>query len=188
MDDREIIKLFYERSEQGVVELSNKYGRLCRIIARNILQDESDAEECVNDALLRLWNLIPPEDPDPLRSYICKIVRNTATDIHDKKTAQKRNSTYDVALHELEECIENQESVEKMIEEKELSQIIDNFLASLDKVSRVMFIGRYWYSESVNGIAKKINRSPNYVSVNLARIRKKFRKYLIEKGVYKYEK
>ena len=187
MDDREIIKLFYERSEQGVVELSKKYGRLCRKIAQNILQDESDAEECVNDAFLCVWNLIPPEDPDPLRSYVCRVVRNVATDRYDKKSAQKRNSSYDVALHELDECIENGESVEKAIEDKELSEIINNFLAGLDKTSRVMFVRRSWYSEAVKTIAKKVNKSPHTVTVNLARIRERLKKYLIEKGEFKYE-
>jgi len=183
MEDREIIKLFNERSEQGVIELSKKYGRLCRTIAHNVLHDESDTEECVNDAFLRIWNQIPPEDPVSLRAYICQVVRNTATDRYDMKTAQKRNSSYDVALHELDECIENGENVDKMIEDKELSGIIDDFLASLDKASRVMFVWRYWYSEPVNKIALRMNRSPHYVTVRLARIRENFKKYLIDKEV-----
>ena len=188
MEDREIIKLFNERSEQGVIELSKKYGRLCRKIALNILQDESDAEECVNDAFLCVWNLIPPEDPDPLRSYVCRVVRNVATDRYDKKTAQKRNSSYDVALHELDECIENGESVEKAIADKELSEIIDNFLAGLDKTSRVMFVRRYWYSETVGAIAKRVNRTPHAVTLKLARIRERLKTHLIEKGVFYNEK
>ena len=188
MDDREIIKLFYERSEQGVVELSKKYGRLCRKVASNILQDESDVEECVNDAFFSVWNLIPPEDPDPLRSYVCRIVRNTAANRYHLNMRQKRNSSYDVALHELDECIENGESVEKAIEDKELSEIIDNFLAGLDKTSRVMFLSRYWKSESVQTIAKKMNKTPHYVAVRLARIRERLKKHLIEKGVFYNEK
>ena len=187
MEDREIIKLFNERSEQGVIELSKKYGRLCRMIAHNVLHDDLDTEECVNDAFLRVWNLIPPEDPVSLRAYVCQVVRNTATDRYDKNTAQKRNSSYDVALHELDECIENGVSVEKAIEDKELSEIIDNFLAGLDKVSRVMFVRRYWFSEPVNVIAQRVNKSPHTVTVKLARIRERLKKYLIEKGEFKYE-
>jgi len=188
MEDREIIKLFNERSEQGVIELSKKYGRLCRTIAHNVLHDESDTEECVNDAFLRIWNQIPPEDPVSLRAYICQVVRNTATDRYDMKTAQKRNSSYDVALHELDECIENGENVDKMIEGKEISEIIDNFLASLDKTSRVMFVRRYWYSDSVKDIAQKVNRTPHAVTLKLARLRERLKKHLIEKGVFFYEK
>jgi len=188
MEDREIIKLFNERSEQGVIELSKKYGRLCRMIAHNVLHDDLDTEECVNDAFLRVWNLIPPEDPVSLQAYVCQVVRNTATDRYDKNTAQKRNSSYDVALHELDECIENGVSVEKAIEDKELSRIIDGFLESLDKISRVIFVCRYWYSDSVTEIAKKINKTPAYVSVRLARLREKLKKRLIEEGVFYNEK
>jgi len=188
MEDREIIKLFNERSEQGVIELSKKYGRLCRKVAQNILQDESDAEECVNDAFLSIWNLIPPEDPDPLRSYVCRIVRNKAANRYHLNMRQKRNSSYDVALHELDECIENGENVDKMIEGKEISEIIDNFLASLDKTSRVMFVRRYWYSDSVKDIAQKVNRTPHAVTLKLARLRERLKKHLIEKGVFFYEK
>lgn len=188
MEDSEIIKLFNERSEQGVIELSKKYGRLFGQIAHNVLQDESDAEECVSDAILDAWNQIPPEEPVSLCSFVCSIVRRKAINRYTSNTRQKRNSSYDVALHELDECIENGESVEKTVEEKELSNVIDNFLASLDKASRVMFVSRYWYSEPVNAIAKKMNKTPEYVSVRLARIRNKFRKYLIDKEVYEFEK
>jgi len=188
MDDREIIKLFYERSEQGVVELSKKYGRLCRQVARNFLQDEADIEECINDVFLDIWNLIPPEDPDDLCSLLCSIVRKKAVNRYKRNNRQKRNSTYDIALHELDECIENGVSVEKAIEDKELSRIIDGFLESLDKISRVIFVCRYWYSDSVTEIAKKINKTPAYVSVRLARLREKLKKRLIEEGVFYNEK
>ena len=76
MDDRQIVRLFFERSERAITELSRKYGDLCFRIAGNILNDRQDAEECVNDAYLGAWNSIPPQAPDPLRSYICRIVRN----------------------------------------------------------------------------------------------------------------
>ena len=188
MDDREIIKLFHERSEQGVVELSKKYGRLCRKVAQNFLQDESDIEECINDALLDIWNLIPTGDPNNLCSLLCSIVRKKAINRYKLNSRQKRNSSYDVALHELDECIENGESVEKAIADKELSEIIDNFLAGLDKTSRVMFLCRYWKSESVQTIAQKMNKTPHYVAVRLARIRERLKKHLIEKGVFYNEK
>jgi RNA polymerase sigma-70 factor (ECF subfamily) len=74
--DSEIIDLFYERSEQAIMELSKKYGSKCRKVARNILNNDRDAEECVNDSFLAAWNTIPPQKPNPLLTYICRIVRN----------------------------------------------------------------------------------------------------------------
>ena len=96
MDDREIIALFYERSEQAIGEVSKKYGDLCFKIAINILNDAQDAEECVNDAYLGAWNSIPPQNPAPLRSYLCRIVRNLALKKLRTNTALKRGSQLEV--------------------------------------------------------------------------------------------
>lgn len=76
MEDGQIIQLFFERSERAIRELERKYGGLCRSIAGKILNDREDAEECVNDALLAVWNAIPPNRPDMLQPYLCRIVRN----------------------------------------------------------------------------------------------------------------
>ena len=103
MDDKKIIELFYERSEQAITELSKKYGLLCEKIADNILNNHLDAEECVNDAYLAVWNTIPPQNPDSLVSYVCRIVRNQAIKKYHENTALKRNSIYDTSLDELEE-------------------------------------------------------------------------------------
>ena len=105
MDDKQIIRLFFERSEQAIAELSGKYGDLCFKIADNILNDPQDAEECVNDAYLGAWNSIPPQAPDPLRAYICRIVRNLALKKHRANSAAKRGSRFEVSLSELEDCL-----------------------------------------------------------------------------------
>ena len=104
MDDSKIIDLFYERSEQAIIELSKKYGAVCTRVANNILNNRQDTEECVNDAYLGAWNTIPPHHPNPLLSYVCRIVRNLAVNRYHANTAAKRNSSYDVALDELENC------------------------------------------------------------------------------------
>lgn len=104
LEDVKIIELFFARTEQAIAELAAKYGSTCKRIANNILKCEPDAEECVNDTYLAAWNAIPPERPDPLRTYIFRITRNIATAKYHANTALKRNSYYDVALDELEEC------------------------------------------------------------------------------------
>lgn len=113
MDDSKIIELFYERSEQAIIELSKKYGTVCTKIAFNILNNTQDTEECVNDAYLGTWNTIPPQNPNPLLSYVCRIVQNLAIKKYHTNTAAKRNSIYDVALDELENA--NQYFLESMI-------------------------------------------------------------------------
>lgn len=182
LEDSKIIELFFARIEQAIVELSEKYGTVCNRIARNILKNDLDAEECVNDTYLAAWNTIPPQKPAPLRTYIFRIVRNIAIAKYHSNTSIKRNSYYDVALEELENCLITSATVEQEISAKELSQQIDSFLDTLDKASRVMFVRRYWYSDSISDLAEYFQVSNNNVSVRLSRTRDKLKKYLKKEG------
>ncbi len=182
MDDSRIIELFYARSEQAVTELSKKYGAVCKKVAGNILHNPLDAEECVNDAYLGVWNTIPPQKPELLLAYVCRIVRNISVAKYHAVTAVKRNSNYDAALDELEGCFASVDTVESELAVRELSHAINGFLASLDQESRIIFVWRYWYADSVTVIAARLRRSENSVSVRLFRIREKLKKYLKKEG------
>ena len=146
------------------------------------MKNDLDAEECVNDTYLAAWNTIPPQKPDPLRTYIFRIVRNIAIAKYHSNTSIKRNSYYDVALEELENCLITSATVEQEISAKELSRQIDSFLDTLDKASRVMFVRRYWYSDSISDLAEYFQVSNNNVSVRLSRTRDKLKKYLKKEG------
>ena len=183
MDDSKIIELFFERSEQAIVELSKKYGNTCYKIAVNILKNDSDAEECVNDTYLGVWNTIPPQKPKPLLTYICRIARNISIKRYHQNTAKKRNSYYDVALDELEACLPSSIMVQDEASAKELTSLIDDFLGGLDKTNRIMFVRRYWFSDSISDIATRFNLSKHAVTVRLSRTRERLRQYLIKKGV-----
>ena len=90
--DEKIIELFFARSEQGIRELDIKYGKVCRKLSYNIVSNRQDAEECVNDAYLGAWNAIPPAKPDPLLTYVCKIVRNISLNAYYRSESAKRSS------------------------------------------------------------------------------------------------
>ena len=182
IEDSKIIDLFYARSEQAIVELSAKYGAVCKRVALNILKNEPDAEECVNDACHAAWNTIPPQKPHPLCTYICRIVRNIAIAKYHANTSIKRNSFYDVALDELENCLVSPGTVEKETDTKELAGLLDRFLDTLDKESRVLFVRRYWYGDSLTDIGASFQISSNNAAVRLSRIRKRLKKYLKKEG------
>ena len=182
LDDNKIVGLFYERSEQAIYELSKKYGSLCHSIATNILKNHSDAEECVNDAFLGAWNTIPPQNPKPLLTYIAKIVRNLAIKKYHSNCALKRNSHYDIALSELEECIPASYSVEDEINAKILTQHLNKFLGTLDKTNRMIFVKRYWYADSISEIANTFQMSNHTITMRLSRTREKLRDFLLKEG------
>lgn len=182
LDDSKIIDLFYARSEQAIMELSTKYGAVCSKVAKNTLNNSHDAEECVNDAYLGAWNTIPPQNPNPLLTYICRIVRNLSIMKYHANTAIKRNSFYDAALDELEDCLASSETVEDKLTAKELSDALDQFLDTLDQENRVIFVRRYWYSDSISEIAERLHMSKNNVSVRLSRTRERLKNYLKKEG------
>ncbi len=182
LEDSKIMDLFDARDERAIAALSEKYGSTCGRISENILKNQSDAEECVNDAYLAVWNAIPPAKPNPLSTFLFRIVRNISIAKYHANTSAKRNSRYDVALEELEECLGGFSDVEQEAQANELSACLDRFLDILDRESRLMFMCRYWCSDSVSDIAKVFGTSAHTVSVRLFRIREKLKKYLIKEG------
>lgn len=182
-NDSEIIELFFARSEQAITELDRKYGAACHRLARSILGEPRDAEECVSDAYLGTWNAIPPQRPNPLLTFVCKIVRNLSIKRCHANSAAKRNSAYDVALEELEGCLASHESVEGIMEAKELTGMIEDFLASLSRENRVIFMRRYWFSDTYAQISKQLGLTEKNVSVRLTRMRKQLRGFLAQRGV-----
>lgn len=183
MEDQAIIDLFFHRSEQAISELSKKYGRLCCKVASNILHNSLDTEECVNDTYLCMWNSVPPQQPNPLMTYVCSITRNLALKKYHASTAVKRNSYYDVALEELESCLSVPDTAESAYSAVELAELLGRFLSALNVENRVVFLRRYWYADSISAIAIRLHMSENQVSVRLHRTRKKLQAYLRKEGV-----
>ena len=174
IDDEKIIEMFFGRSEQGIRELDIKYGKVCHNLSYHIVGSRQDAEECVNDAYLGAWNAIPPVRPNPLLSY----------KIYWRKEAAKRSSHYTIALEEIKACIAAPNTVEAEIEAKELARIIEAFLDTLTTENRVIFMRRYWFSDSYKDIAEFMGLSEKNISVRLTRIREKMKQYLIEREVF----
>ena len=184
IEDEKIIEMFFERSEQGIRELDIKYGKVCHKLSYNIVNSRQDAEECVNDAYLGAWNAIPPVRPNPLLSYIVKIVRNISLKIYWRKEAAKRSGHYTIALEEIEGYIADQKTVEDEIEARELARIIGEFLDTLTLENRVIFMRRYWFADSYKDIAEFMGLSEKNISVRLTRIRQKMKSYLAEREVF----
>lgn len=183
MDDEKIIELYFERSEDAIPETESKYGRFCINIAKNILGSEEDAKECFNDALLALWNKIPPEVPEVFSAFAGKITRNIALNRFRKNTAEKRkgNETY-LVLEEISEFVSGSENVEKSFEQKELIAAINAFLAEYPKEKRKIFVARYWHFMSTAEIAEITGRNEKFIHNTLTRTRTKLKKYLEERG------
>lgn len=179
MEDIQIIKLFFARSEEAVTRTSEKYGGLCMSIAMRILCSRPDSEECVNDTWLGAWNAIPPARPASLPAFLGKITRNLAIGSLRRKTALKRGSgEYTTALSELDECIPSADNVEKQYEAARLAETIDGWLSALSREKRAVFILRYFYLKPVAEIAEDIGISTAKTAAILHRERISLRREL----------
>ena len=183
MDDSQIVQLYLDKDETAISESGRKYGPYCNSIARNILENWADAEECVNETWLRAWNAIPPHKPAVLSAFFGKITRNLAFDRYRSRTREKRGGhMVELALDELAECVSGEDDPEKNWKEQQLREDLRRFVGQLPAKKRYMFIQRYWYTESIGNIAERYGVSENSVSVTLNRIRKQLKEYLIERG------
>lgn len=177
MQDEEIIRLFWQRSQLAIEKTAEKYGSYCHTIAGNILSNPEDSEECVNDTWLRAWDAIPPQKPGKLSAFLGRITRNLALNRREKYRAEKRGGgEYPLALQELGDCVPDRAG--DPCDRLHLSQVLNRFLASLQPKARHIFLRRYWLFFSIREIAEFYALSESSVKMSLLRSREALRKAL----------
>lgn len=183
MEDSEITAQLWQRRETALNEIIRRYGRMLKSFAGRILPTAQDAEECINDALLDIWNTVPPKRPASIASYAVMLTRRRAIDRIRHLTAKKRGGgVYPVALDELEDCIPAHASSDENTDA--LREAIDSFLSGLSPEDRLIFMGRYFALESIDALAENNRTTKNTIHIRLSRMRKKLRQELEERNIY----
>lgn len=183
MEDSQIIELYWNRNEAAILETRHKYGNFCYGIAKNILSIHEDAEECVNDTYQQVWQSIPPQRPDKFRPWLGKVIRNIALNLWKKNHRQKRYAGMTELFGELEDCIPAPKTVEREIEETELSAFISTWLRSLESEECALFVRRYWNGEALQDLAAEYDISPGKLAQRMFRLRNNLKIALEEEGV-----
>lgn len=186
MDDDQIIDMLFERNEHSLEEIRQKYENRLNKIAMNFLNNKQDAEECVSDTLLKAWENIPPQRPQMLGAYLAKIVRNISLNKLKAKNTQKRGGGEQPAvIDELEYAIPTFKSntPEEIYEANQTTKAINDFLDTIKKNERIVFVLRYFYGESLADIAARFGYSESKIKSLLFRVRKKLKAYLEKEGV-----
>ena len=182
MQDFEIVDLYWARNENAITETNVKYGGYCRKIAKNIVDNEEDSEECINDTYLSAWNTMPKERPNLLAPYLAAIVRNHALTLYRKLHSQKRGAGQTaLALDELLD-VAAPSSTEEIVDLKLLSGHLNSFLAELSAHDRIVFVRRYFYVDSLSDIASALSMSESAIKSLLFRLRQKLKTYLTQEG------
>ena len=183
MEDAQIIDGFFRRDPEAITAVQEKYEKRCLAAAGHILPDRRDAEECVSDVWLRLWNAIPPERPRSLAAYITTVTRRAALDKCDYNRAAQRRSDLTVAFEELEGCLPAEDAAAAFLQRQEFARVLNNFLRQLTRQSRTYFIRRYWYGESIREIAEACGAGEEKIKSSLFRTRQRLRQCLEKEGM-----
>lgn len=185
MNDDQILDLYFARDERAIRETNESYGAYCMQVAERILTDRQDAEEMVNDMLLRAWHTIPPKRPAILKLYLAKIVRNLAFSRYRARTAEKRGGGELVlALEELSDCLGSGDNPQLTVDAKELTASIQRLLETVSARDRHIFIRRYFFVDSTADIAARFGLKESNVLMILTRVRKKLKDHLIKEGFW----
>ena len=182
MEDKQIVELYWARSETAIAETEKKYGHYCHYIAYQILYNDEDAKEVVNDTYLKTWNTIPPQRPASLRPYVGMISRQLALDVYKEQHAQKRGGQVSLVLDELSECIPDNDSGAAIGESVALSDALSRFIWTLPQRTRNIFVRRYFYISTIAEIAKDFSMKESNVTMHLLRTRKKLEQFLKKEG------
>ena len=182
MEDKQIVELYWVRSETAIAETEKKYGHYCHYIAYQILYNDEDAKEVVNDTYLKTWNTIPPQRPALLRPYVGMISRQLALDVYKEQHAQKRGGQVSLVLDELSECIPDNDSGADIGESVALSDALSRFIWTLPQRTRNIFVRRYFYISTIAEIAKDFSMKESNVTMHLLRTRKKLEQFLKKEG------
>ncbi len=144
-----------------------------------------DAEECANDTLVTAWRSIPPARPASLKGWLAKTARNLAVSRYRRDSAQKRGAGEVGTLDELAQIVPDKDDVESVIDQKELSRTIDEWLRALDGGERRAFVQRYFYGMPLNEVADEAGMKPQRMADTMHRLRGRLKTHLEEKGVWR---
>ena len=184
VEDRTILALYWDRREDAVTVTKEKYGALCRSIARRFLNDARDVDECENDVYIRAWNSIPPERPACLQAWLARVARNAALDRSKYNAAACRSSALVQAFEELEPWLTTAVGdPQTALDAEEFRRMLNTFLRAQSPEARRFFLRRYWYGETVREIAQACGVKEEKVKTSLFRTRERLRTELERGGI-----
>ena len=182
--DSQIITLLQKRDETALEQLRTAYGGLCFRITEQMLGNRQDAEECVSDMLLAVWNSVPPHEPVSLEAYVVTLARRAAMGKLKAQNSLKRGGReYTLALDELSDILPARDDVERTADLHALTAALTKWLRTLEPLPQRVFMQRYYLSEPVDAIAEQNGIGVSAVKMTLHRTRKKLKAFLREEGL-----
>ena len=184
LDDEQIIDLYFDREERAIAETDKKYGAYLHTVAYNVLTNEQDAEECLQDTYLRVWNAVPPERPRVLSAFLAKITRNLALHRYEMDHRKKRvPGASCLPIEEVQEILPSSYDPGAELQSAIVMKVINTYLKSTTRRRTYIFISRYFFSLSVSQIAERLTCSQSLVRRELEVCKRELREILEREGI-----
>lgn len=181
MEDGKIIELINIGDESAINECEKKFGSELLAVSFRITGSREDAAECLNDTLLQAWKTAATANPQNLRYYLIRIIRNLSLDKLRRANSKKRKGLT-VAFDELSECLPDDSAYITLSGEEDIAKDINNWLLSLSEERRAVFVRRYYLMENVRDISNSLGIKEKTLSSTLTRLRSSLKSYLMENG------
>lgn len=182
--DETITEYLLARDERALELASAKYSPYIRRIAANMLGGGCDADECVNDVMLALWNAKPDEARGGLSALVACIARRVCANRYNAARSKKRvPSELTEALDDLAFAVPDETAdTEREFFAAELAAVINRWLKSLGGTDRFIFISRYYDSEPVSAISERLGVSQSLIYKKLNKLKTKLKNELERNG------
>lgn len=162
---------------------NQQYGAYCAAVARNILGDDRDVEECLSDCWLQVWNAIPPA---PAHSFQGVAGRGGAQPGpgHPAAGWPEGRTPWTRRALELASALPQGDAAQDRVEARELGEAISCFLWTQKPEARIAFLRRYWYADSLEAVARRMGWSLSKTKSVLFRTRNRLRDFLKQEGLW----
>ena len=186
LSDEQIIALYNERDERAIKETDAKYRAKLLAVARSVLHDVRDCEECLNDTYVRVWNSIPPACPDSLRAFLISITRRNAFNYYKAAKRKKRIPSDMVSsLSDLDGMLADSDAFYTEQEANRLGELLSGFVDTLSDRRAFVFMSRYYLCRPIAEIARKLCCSESTVHKEIAVIKQMLQQLLESEGYLK---
>lgn len=149
-DDETLSRAFAARAPWAFEEAYRRYGALLYSVARNVLGNTEDAQDCVHDSLVNLWKRLHPYSSErgDIRSFLVVCVRNNA--ISRRRTADRQARLASRVSRESE--MTEEFHIEDFVENRKLHDA----LAQLPEEQRIALVLAYFGGKTHVEIAKHL--------------------------------
>lgn len=174
MSDRELIRLLRRNPAKGFDIMTKTYGGLLYAVIRGRLSAEhfgsAQVEDIVADTLSDFYLSLSSFDPDrcSIKSYLCVIARNKATDV------LRKSRIVSLPLEDAEDEL----IVSDTLEDSALRSQVLEAVKNLGEPDSIILIRKYYLGQPTGEIASALDLTPSNVDTRAYRAIEKLRKLL----------